>query len=249
MVRTAADTKGTHAGVASSNNSDSGFRAPASASKQYDHDSRNRLAKPVCNNTADNTCAASSIINETVHTGSFPPDSQSSVDIDVKNSNTSKKSKTNSSHSLDENGSKVKLPKSKDVEANSGAHEHRRKAAIYENYVTDASKYKTLPSNSYSVVDDAEKPSHLSKYREGRQSSCSANGCLSSTATGDILPNSKSENNGVCHDLPPKVGSIPNLPQNVRNGFKTSMRKVVQQFKSSSESRSSTLTVENEVGN
>ncbi|XP_027362089.1 ubiquitin carboxyl-terminal hydrolase 17 isoform X2 [Abrus precatorius] len=245
------EIKGTHAGISSSN-----LNPSVAARLSFDENCRSRFSKPVCDNTADDTCVSSSHNKETVLTPSFSSESKNSVNIEVKDSCASKRSKTNSGNTTDETRFKSKIPKTKsdashDVAANLGGNEHRRKVTIVENSVTDTSNCRTVPSLSSSikdtVTDDVEE-SHLSKYKEGRRSSSSSRERLSSATKGDLVSQSKSTKTDNYHTLPAKVSSIPNLPQNVRNGLKTSMQKVVQQFRSSKESKSNPIFVESEMG-
>ncbi|KAJ1399537.1 Zinc finger, MYND-type [Sesbania bispinosa] len=235
----------------------SSLNPSVAARKSLDDNCHSRFAKPVCDNTAEDTSVASAHSKETVLTPSFPLESKNSVNIEVKDSSASKRSKTNSSNTTNEVGFKSKFPKTKsdtshDVAANSGGHEQRRKVAIVEKSVTNTSKCRTVPSLSSSNIDtaadDIEEVSHLSQYKEARRSSTSSHDRLSSATKGDLISHSKSTKTDNYHTLPAKVSAIPNLPQNVRNGLKTSMQKVVQQFKSSKESRSNLISVENEMG-
>ncbi|XP_061353476.1 ubiquitin carboxyl-terminal hydrolase 17 isoform X2 [Gastrolobium bilobum] len=251
------EIKGTHAGIASTNDSCLGLNPSVAARKSFDDNCHSRFAKPVSDNTADDTFVTFAHSNETVLTPSFPLESKSFENIEVKDSNASKRSKTNSSYTTDEAGFKSRFPKTKseafhDVAANLGSHEHRRKVAMVEKSVADTSKCRNVPSLSSSipasVVDNVEEELHLSKFKEARRSSSSSRGRLSSTSNGDLLSHSKSTKTDNYHNLPAKVSAIPNLPLNVRNGLKTSVQKVVQQFRSSKESRSNIISVENEMG-
>ncbi|TKY69938.1 Ubiquitin carboxyl-terminal hydrolase 17 [Spatholobus suberectus] len=248
------EIKGTHAGISSSNGSYSSLNPSVAARKSFDDNCHSRFAKPVCNDTTDDTSVASAHNKETVLTPSFSSESKHSANIEVKDSSASKRSKTNPSNTTDETRFKSKFPKTKsdtshDEAANLGSHERRRKV---EKSVTDTSKCKTVPylsgSSKYAVIDDVDEESHLSKYREARRSSSSSRDRLSSTTKGDLLSQSKCMKTDNYHTLPTKVSAIPNLPQNVRSGLRTSMQKVVQQFRSSKESRSNSISAENETG-
>lgn len=250
-----ADIKGMRAGNADSNHSSSSVNPSVAARKSFDDSRRSRLAKRVCHITADDTAAAHP--DETVLSPSVPLVSKNSVNIDVNDSSASKRSKTNSSKNVDETGFKSKFPKTKsdtshDVAANLGGHEHRKKVSTAEKSVTDTYKCRTITSlnssSTDSVADNVEGESHLSKYKEGRRSSSSSGDHLSSTSKGDLLSHSKFSKTDNYHTLPAKFSGIPNLPQNVRNGLKTSVQKVVQQFRSTKESRSNVISVEDEVG-
>ncbi|PON38803.1 Ubiquitinyl hydrolase [Parasponia andersonii] len=59
-----------------------------------------------------------------------------------------------------------------------------------------------------------------------------------SSSTGEhFVSSSKSSKNDGYHALPVKSSSIPTLPQNASNGFKTSILKVVQQFRAPKQSK------------
>ncbi|KAI9111658.1 hypothetical protein K1719_017348 [Acacia pycnantha] len=245
------DSEETHAGTASSNNSYSSFNPSVAEGKSSDIDSRSRLAKPTCHNIAE----ASSHTIEAVPTTSHPIDSRSPVNIENKRSSASKKNKTNSSHIADDTAVKSKLPKtmtdkSHDAAANLVSPVHKGKVSTVEKSATDASKGRPLPSMDYSsseaTADNAE-GSHISKHKEVRKSPNGAH-VLSSATKGDLLLHTKSVRSENYHALPAKEGGMQNLQQNVRNGLKTSVRKVVQQFRSSRDSASSLASAENEMG-
>ncbi|KAG5059203.1 hypothetical protein JHK87_000232 [Glycine soja] len=244
------EINGTHAGISSSNDSYSSLDPLVAARKSFDDNRRSRFAKPVCNDTTDDTSVASPHNKQTVNM-------KCSENIEVKDSSASKRSKSNHSNATDETRFKSKFPKtqsdtSHDEAANLGSHERRRKAAIVEKLAKDTSKCKTVPylsgSSKYVVIDDVEEESHLPKYREARRSSSSSRERLSSATKGDFPSQSKCMETDNCHTLPAKVSAVPNLPQNVRSGLKISMQKVVQQFRSSKESRSNSISAENEMG-
>ncbi|KOM26541.1 hypothetical protein LR48_Vigan284s002700 [Vigna angularis] len=241
------EIKGIHADISSSNDSYSSLDPSVGARKSFDDNYYNRFPNPVCNDTTADTSAGSA------HNKDSTVNMKCSVNIEVKDSNAIKRTKTNPINTNDETRLKSKVPKTKsdtshDEAANFGSHERRRKVAILEKSGTDTSKYKTVPylsgSTKYAVIDDVEEESHLSKYREARRLSSSSRDRPSSTTKGDFLSQSKCVKTDDCHTLSTKVSAIPNLPQNVRSGLKTSMQKVVQQFRSSKDSRSS----ENEMG-
>ncbi|KAF7809352.1 ubiquitin carboxyl-terminal hydrolase 17 [Senna tora] len=245
-VRPSADSIGTPAGIASSNNSHSGFNPSLAERKSFDNDSRSRLAK----------AEASSHANEIVTTTSLPLDSKSYGNIEVEHSSASKKSNRNASQISDDTGFKSKLvkiktDKSHDTAVNLVGRVHKRKVTTVEKSATDTFKCRSLPSkncsSSEALTYDAKEESQLSKYKEVRKSS-STNEHLSSVNEGDVLPHTKSAKNDNYYTFPEKGGGIPNLHQNVHNSLKTSMRKVVQQFRSSRESSYNIMSVENEMG-
>lgn len=252
------EINGTHDGISYSNDSYSNLNPSVAARKSFDDNYHSRFAKSVCNDNNDDSSVASAHNKETVLTPTISSESTYSVNIEVKDSSASKRSKTNPCNTTDETRSKSKFPKIKsdtshDEAPNLGSHERRRKVAIVEKSAAiDASKCKTVPylsgSSKYAVIDDVEEESHLSKYREARRSSSSSRDRLSSTTKGDSLSQSKCMKMDNYHTLPTKVSAIPNLQQNVRSGLKTSMQKVVQQFRSSKESRSNSASAENEMG-
>ncbi|KAM1611693.1 hypothetical protein ACFX11_000487 [Malus domestica] len=106
---------------------------------------------------------------------------------------------------------------------NLGSKKQSRRAISTEKLVTDASKSKSSSSNDR---EDGSK-------EDGSQSNSASVDEPSSTTEGHLDSISRSEKIEAYHALPAKFSSIPSLPQNSSNGLKTSMRKVVQQFRSS----------------
>ncbi|CAB4314256.1 unnamed protein product [Prunus armeniaca] len=151
-------------------------------------------------------------------------------------SHANKLSKMKSSHIDKEVESTPKIPKAKknisgDAQPeNIGSEKLTRRLISSEKKLTDACKSKSSSSN------DTEDES---KEEESLSHSVSID--RPSSATGEhMYSSSRYEKIEAYHALPAneKVGSIPNLPQNARNGLKTSVRKVVQQFKSSKQLKS-----------
>jgi ubiquitin carboxyl-terminal hydrolase 36/42 len=258
LVRFHAEIKGKHVGAGSYNDLHSNLNPSVAVRKSFDDnrfETHDTFTKPVHDNTADDTCVASTDSDETVLPTSFPLESKNPVNIEVRSS--SKRSKKKSSNTSDESGFKSKVPKVKfdtshDVASHLGGHEHNRKVASVEKSVADTSKGRAIPSSSSSnkdVAADYAEESYLSRYKEGRRSSSSSRDRLLSTAKGDLISHSMSTKTDNYHALPSKVSVAPNPPQNVRSGLKTSMQKVVQQFRSSKESRSNQISVENKVVN
>ncbi|CAJ2647394.1 ubiquitin carboxyl-terminal hydrolase 17-like isoform X1 [Trifolium pratense] len=246
-------------GAGSYNDSLSNFNPSVAARKSFDdnrHETHDTFTKPVHDNTADDTCVASTDSDETVLPTSFPLESKNPVNIEVKNCSSSKRSKKKSSNNSDESGFKSKVPKVKfdtshDAASNLVGHEHKRKVESVEKSVADTSKGRAVPSSSNSnkdVAADYVEDSYLSRYKEGRRSSSSSRDRLLSTAKEDLISHSMSTKTENYHALPSKFSVAPNPPQNIRSGLKTSMQKVVQQFRSSKESRSNQMSVENELG-
>lgn len=107
---------------------------------------------------------------------------------------------------------------------------------------SDLSKFRRSPSWGCSVSDsgddDGEDSSELLKCEEVRSWSLKPSSDHPSSASGGhAIYDSKSTKIDGCHAVPAKVGSVPGLPQDFRNGLKVSMRKVVQQFRASKESK------------
>lgn len=253
------ESKGNHVSVGSYNDSHSNINPSVAARESLDdnrHETHDSFTKPVSDNTANDTSVASTDNDGTVLHSSFPLESKNPVNIEVKNSSSSKRSKKKSSNTTDETGFESKVPKAKsdtyhDEASKLGGHQHKRRVSFVEKPITDTSKCRTVPSLSNSNTDvlaDNVEESHLSRYKEARRSSCSSRDRISSTTKEDLISHSKSTKTDNYHALPSKVSVVPNLQQNVRNGLKTSMQKVVQQFRSSKESRSNLTSVENELG-
>jgi len=255
-----AESKGNHVSVGSYNDSHSSINPSFAARESFDDNRRethDSFMKPVSDNTANDKCVASTDNDGTMLHSSFPLESKNPVNIEVKNSSSSKRSKKKSSNTTDETGFESKVPKAKsdtyhDEASKLGGHQHKRRVSFVEKPITDTSKCRTVPSLSNSNTDvlaDNVEESYLSRYKEARRSSSSSRDRISSTTKEDLISHSKSTKTDNYHALPSKVSVVPNLQQNVRNGLKTSMQKVVQQFRSSKESRSNLTSVENEVVN
>ncbi|XP_044501614.1 ubiquitin carboxyl-terminal hydrolase 17-like isoform X3 [Mangifera indica] len=109
--------------------------------------------------------------------------------------------------------------------------------------IKDSSKSKNSLSVSgsmlESIIKDSKDDSTLSKGKDVKSSSLTA-------------PRTSSASAGQSHSiskslLPSKNYNIPSLPQNACHGFKTSMQKVVQQFRAFKPSKSHMLGSETEV--
>ncbi|MBA0643518.1 hypothetical protein Goklo_027804 [Gossypium klotzschianum] len=109
-------------------------------------------------------------------------------------------------------------------------------AVSSEFLVTDASKKSNLTSLSSSrprtVISDREDGLLLHESKHFTTSSCSTSGNHSSSAAGGHSVHSS--NSG----LPAKSNAAPTLPQTTSNGLRMSLRKVVQQIKTSKQSKS-----------
>lgn len=164
------------------------------------------------------------------------------VDCQDNFSRANKLIKMKSSHNDKEVESTSKLAKAK-INMSADAHpanfagkKPTRRATLIEKVVTDASKSK---SSSTSDREDEHKEGPLSHGTSGGRPSSTAGGLLDSSL--------RSEKVDSYHALPAKIGSIPSLPQNACNGLKTSVKKVVQQFKSSKQPKSNLSGPENEI--
>lgn len=258
-LRPHADVRGTHTGLTSTNNSSvAGFTSSRSrsellvdvASNEAPRSSTvNRDERSICDPVASDMSGAKTRIRKTKHTMPPSPESNSSaIDIDG-SSRDSKLDKLKSSHNDEVVNLRPQLPKGKttmsdDVQpAKLGDKKFIRGAASPELLVKDASKFKSSSSlsclRSDSVTKYSEDDSQHSKGKHMRSLSSSAP--RTSSATGrHSMSNSKSV-------LPSKLSSIPSLPQNASTGLKTSMQKVVQQFRVSKPFKSYLLGSENEV--
>lgn len=100
-------------------------------------------------------------------------------------------------------------------------------AVSSEFLVTDASK-----KSNRTVISDREDDLLLDESKHFTTSSCSTSGNHSSSAAGGHSVHSS--NSG----LPAKSNAAPTLPQTTSNGLRMSLRKVVQQIKTSKQSKS-----------
>lgn len=96
----------------------------------------------------------------------------------------------------------------------------------------DVAKSRRLPSNDWK--DDSRE---ITCKADSFSPSSALGDHLFSTSGGHFVASSKSAKTDVNHDLPVKNGSIPSLSHNGKNGLKTSMQKVIQQFKPSKQSK------------
>ncbi|KAE8715814.1 Ubiquitin carboxyl-terminal hydrolase 17 [Hibiscus syriacus] len=119
------------------------------------------------------------------------------------------------------------------------------RAVSSESLVTDASKISNLRSLGISrtrtVTGDREAVLQLCESKHFTTYSCSTSGHLSSSAPG--WHSLQSSHSG----LPAKINAAPTLPPTSSNGLKTSLRKVVQQFKASKQSKSHLFGFGNEA--
>ncbi|GMI67918.1 hypothetical protein HRI_000461100 [Hibiscus trionum] len=119
------------------------------------------------------------------------------------------------------------------------------RAVSSESLVTDASKRRNLTSLGTSryrtVIGDREDDLQLCESTHFTTSSCSTSGHHSTSAPGGHSV--QSSNSG----LPAKNNAVPTLPPTASNGLKTSLRKVVQQFKASKQSKSHLFGFGNEA--
>ncbi|XP_024182286.1 ubiquitin carboxyl-terminal hydrolase 17 isoform X2 [Rosa chinensis] len=207
----------------------SGTGADTSSGEILNHVSVDRAEKPLFDGTAPDLLGNMSEYTNLVNCrDNFSP--------------ANKLVKMKSSHNDKEVESESKLAKAKidmsaDAQpANFAGKKPTRRGTSIEKVVTDAFKSKRL---STSDREDERK--------EGPLSNSGSNGRPSST-TGGLLDSSyRSEKVDGYHALPAKIGSTPSLPQNACNGLKTSMKKVVQQFKSSKQLKSNLSGPENGI--
>lgn len=261
ILWSSADTKGPRSGFASPSASLSAGSSPSRAGSKRSIDispnqvirsgTNDELEKPLSDDVATDVVGTTVSSNEMELTKVLP----NVVNYVDSISCASKSSKNKSGH-IDERAdfnshfSKLTPVISNDVKPkNFSNSKPTTGSTLAGKLVADASKFRCSPSGSDSVADDGEDDSELFKRKEVKSLSSDApNGRPSSAIGGQSISHPKSAKIEAYHALPAKVGSIPSLPQNVRNGLKTSVRKVVQQFKASKESKPNLLDHGNEIG-
>lgn len=134
----------------------------------------------------------------------------------------------------------AKTVKPDDVQpANLGSKKVAKGIVPAEKLTTDAAKPRNSSSN------DGRDRSRLFECKENRSFSASASfDQPSSTINGHFASTSKSAKSDGYHALPAKIDSSTSLAQ---IGIKTSMRKVVQQFRASKQSKGNMTGHENEI--
>uniref|UniRef100_A0A2N9ENU9 USP domain-containing protein n=1 Tax=Fagus sylvatica TaxID=28930 RepID=A0A2N9ENU9_FAGSY len=259
------DTKGLHTGFASPSASLSAGTSPSRAgSKQSVYISSNQvirsgstdeLEKSLSDHVAPDMVGTTSSFNVMEPTTVLPTESTNLVNCVDSVSCASKSSKKKSGHIDERADFKSHFSKPNPVITNDvkpkelGNSKPTTGSTLAGKLVADASKFRCSPSGSDSVAVDGEDDSELFKRKEVKSLSSNApNDRPSSAIGGHLISNPKSAKIEGYHSLSAKVGSIPSLPQNVRNGLKTSVRKVVQQFRSSKESKPNLLDHGNEIG-
>jgi ubiquitin carboxyl-terminal hydrolase 36/42 len=259
------DTKGLHTGFASPSASLSAGTSPSRAgSKQSVYISSNQvirsgstdeLEKSLSDHVAPDMVGTTSSFNVMEPTTVLPSESTNLVNCVDSVSCASKSSKKKSGHIDERADFKSHFSKPNPVITNDvkpkelGNSKPTTGSTLAGKLVADASKFRCSPSGSDSVAVDGEDDSELFKRKEVKSLSSNApNDRPSSAIGGHLISNPKSAKIEGYHSLSAKVGSIPSLPQNVRNGLKTSVRKVVQQFRSSKESKPNLLDHGNEIG-
>ncbi|KAK4584163.1 hypothetical protein RGQ29_022057 [Quercus rubra] len=259
------DAKGPRSGFASPSASLSAGSSPSRAGSKRSIDispnqvirsgTNDELEKPLSDDVATDVVGTTLSSNEMELTKVLPTQSTNVVNYVDSISCASKSSKKKSGH-IDERAdfnshfSKPAPVITNDVKPkNFSNSKPTTGSTLAGKLVADASKFRCSPSGSDSVADDGEDDSELFKRKEVKSLSSNApNGRPSSAIGGQSISHPKSAKIEAYHALPAKVGSIPSLPQNVRNGLKTSVRKVVQQFKASKESKPNLLDHGNEIG-
>lgn len=244
ILWSSADTKGPHSGFASPSASLSAGSSPSHAGSKRSIDiSSNQviksgtnveLEKPLSDDVATDMVGTAVSSNEMELTKVLPTQSTNAVNYVDSISCASKSSKKKSGH-IDERA---------DFKS-----QFSKPAPVITNDVKPKFFGNSKPTGLDSVADDGEDDSELFKPKEVKSlSSNTPNGRPSSAIGGQSISHPKSAKIEAYHALPAKVGSIPSLPQNVRNGLKSSVRKVVQQFKASKESKPNLLDHGNEIG-
>uniref|UniRef100_A0A5B7BQJ4 Putative ubiquitin carboxyl-terminal hydrolase 17-like n=1 Tax=Davidia involucrata TaxID=16924 RepID=A0A5B7BQJ4_DAVIN len=184
--------------------------------------------------------------------------SESIVDFVNSMSFASEPNKKKSSYSNEKFHSRLKIPKTQTVisdDVQPTSLENRRTttaAALPEDLVKDASKLRSLPSSScsrsYSVTNDWRNDSCVSKGKEVRSMPLNDSSDHSLVAARcHLVPSVKSVETVGAHALLSKDESIPSLSQNASKVLKTSVRKVVQQFRASKQSKPNLLSVGRDI--
>lgn len=205
-----------------------------------------RAGSSICDSDAPDMPGTRTRIKKSKQTMSPSMDSVNMV-IDVDGTScASKLDKIKLSHNDEEASIRLQISKAKttlpdDVQpAKLGDKKSNGGAASPEVLVKDSSKFKSWTSVSCSRFDP------LTKDSEG-DSQCSTGKHVSSSShrtSPTIGRNSLSNSKSV---LPAKISSIPSLPHNACHGLKTSMQKVVEQFRVSKPLKSYSLGSEDEV--
>lgn len=135
---------------------------------------------------------------------------------------------------------KAKTVKPEDAQpTNLGSKKLSKATGPTEKVATDSAKRRNSSSS------DGRDNLRLFESKERRSFSSNASGDnSSSTIGGHLVSSSKSAKGDGYHALPAKIGSSTSLTQ---NGLKTSMRKVVQQFRASKHLKSNMSGHENEI--
>ncbi|XP_062154833.1 ubiquitin carboxyl-terminal hydrolase 17 [Alnus glutinosa] len=252
------DTEGLHNGFASSGASFSAGFSPScvggntsvdiSSNQVIRSSTVDRSEKPLSDGVAPDMLGTTASFSETELTMPPPIGSTNLVNSVGHNSCANISNKVKSGHIDEVVDFKSQFSKAKPVlidnvkPANMGNSKPTRGSALGGKLVADASRFRHSPSlscsGSDSVGDEVEDDSESSKCKEVRSLSCNASSDRPSSATGGhLVSNSKSAKIDGFHALPTKVSSAPSLPQDIRNGLKKSVRKVVQQFRAPKESK------------
>jgi len=258
IIRSCADTKGLHTGFASSGASFSAGFSPScvggntsvdiSSNQVIRSSTVDRSEKPLSDGVAPDMLGTTASFSETELTMPPPIESTNLVNSVGHISCANISNKVKSGHIDEVVDFKSQFSKAKPVlidnvkPANMGNSKPTRGSALGVKLVADASRFRHSPSlscsGSDSVGDEVEDDSESSKCKEVRSLSCNASSDRPSSATGGhLVSNSKSAKIDGFHALPTKVSSAPSLPQDIRNGLKKSVRKVVQQFRAPKESK------------
>lgn len=263
ILWSSAGTKGPHSGFASPSASLSAGSSPSRAGSRRSIDSNqvirsgtnDELEKPLSDDVATDMVGTTISPNEMELTKVLSTQSTNVVNYVDSISCASKSSKKKSGHIDESTDFKSHFSKPAPVITNDvkpknfGNSKPTTGSTSAGKLAADASKFRCPPSGSDSVADDGKDDSELFKRKEVKSLSSNApNDRPSSAIGGQSISHPKSAKIEAYHALPAKVGSIPSLPQNVRNGLKTSVRKVVQQFKASKESKPNLLDHGNEIG-
>ncbi|KAA8546739.1 hypothetical protein F0562_003168 [Nyssa sinensis] len=259
-VKPCADAKGTHVAPASFNASSTCFSSSTARSESSLDASISEvldLSAPGRSEGHPSDVSVSGIprINTNTNGAELPTSlpSESIVDFVNSMSGASEPNKKKSGYSNEKFNCRLRIPKTQTVKSDDiqpRSLENRRTttgATLPEDLVKDASKLRSLPSSSCSrsssVTNDWRNDSRGFKGKEVRSISLSDSSDHLLAATGRYsVPRMKSAETVSAHSLPSKDESIPSLSQNASKVLRTSVRKVVQQFRASRQSKPNLLS-------
>ncbi|XP_062100253.1 ubiquitin carboxyl-terminal hydrolase 17 [Humulus lupulus] len=213
-----------------------------------DSETYDRIEKPLFNSVVSDLLGTAKI-NDMEVTNSSPSSSVSSATSADSISCTNTVSKMDSIHGGGKMKSTLQLNKDKTAK-----HENVQPAInlsskkLTEGTPSGEKLTKDTANSRRSVSNNREDDLCLFKRKEDRSLSSVASAAHPSSSTGEhFVSNSKSTKGNGYHALPVKSSSVLLLPQNARTGLKTSMLKVVQQFRVSKQSKCNASSTGTEI--